>query len=250
MGAGVRRAAGISVGLLLSTALWTIVLATAPLDRSSLAIVLIAVSLWTVTVVSLTGMLVARARWARRLGLAVTAGQGGVALLTPPAVWWGAGLVVSAVVAVALGGPWLDGIIRGRPSASGPPARAVLIPLVLLGVPYLLGLTGANRVPALIVAATALIGAFWFIRTLPAALLLVRVLWPGLTLALAWPMGWPPGVTAAGVALAVGVMAWHPTVRNAVHPLVEQGSRVPIPPELAPREVLDAADIDDRGRTR
>lgn len=239
-----------SAGLLLTTAAWTVVLATATPERSGMGVVLIAVSLWIATVVSLTGMLVARARWARRLGLAVTAAQGGLALLIPPDVWWGTALILSALTAVSLGGPWLDGIIRGRPSASGPPTRAVLLPLVLIGVPYLLGYTGASGPAALTVAVTALVAAFWFIRTLPGAIAAVRFIWPGLALGLAFPMGWPTGVTAAAAGVAVAVLAWHSSVRNAVHPLIETGSRVSIPPELAPREILDAADIDESGRPR
>lgn len=245
-----RQVTVTSSGLLLTTAAWTVVLATATSERSELGTVLIALSLWAATVVSLTGMLVARARWARRLGLAVTAAQGALALLISPDVWWGLALVLSAVTAVSLGGPWLDGIIRGRPSASGPPTRAVLLPLVLIGVPYLLGYVDASGLEALVVAVTALLTAFWFIRTLPGALAAVRVVWPALTLALAATMGWQAGVTAAGAAVAVATLAWHSSVRNAVHPLIETGSRVAIPPELAPREILDAADIDDSGRPR
>lgn len=239
-----------SSGLLLTTAAWTVVLATATSERSELGIILVALSLWIATVVSITGMLVARARWARRLGLAVTAAQGALALLIPPGTWWGLALILSAVTAVSLGGPWLDGIIRGRPSASGPPTRAVLLPLVLIGVPYLLGYVDAAGLEALIVAVTALLAAYWFVRTLPGALAAVRVVWPALTLGLAVPMGGQAGITAAAAAVAVAALAWHSSVRNAVHPLIETGSRVAIPPELAPREILDAADIDDSGRPK
>lgn len=245
-----RYAAFAAGGLLAATGIWTVVLAAASSDRTDVAVILLSVSLWTHTVVALTGMLVARARWARRLAMAVAAAQGAVALLLPPGGWWGVGLVVSAVTAVSVGGPWLDGVIRGRPSAAGPPARAVLVPLFLVGVPFALGYGNADGALPLVVAGTALLAAFWFIRTLPGALWVVRVVWPGLAVALAWPMGWPVGVVAATAGLVVAVPAWHPSVRNAVHPLVESGSRVPIPPELAPREVLDAADLDEWGRPR
>lgn len=248
--AGMRRATFVAFVLLLSTAAWTVVLAISSSDLSDPATVLIAVSLWSATVTAVTGMLVARARWARRLGLAVTAAQGGVALVFAPGPWWGAALVVSAVTAVSVGGPWLDGIIRGRPSASGPPTRAVLVPLVLLGVPYLLGMAGGEGTAPLILAGSALVAAFWFIRVLPGALLVVRAVWPVLALALAWPMGWPTGAAAASAGLAVAFLSWHSSVRTAVRPLVETGSRLPIPPELAPRGILDAADLDESGRPR
>lgn len=245
-----RQLTLVSSGLLLTTAAWTVVLATSTVNRSGMGIVLLAVSLWIATVVALTGMLVARARWARRLGLGVTAAQGALALLIPLGAWWGVALILSALTAVSLGGPWLDGVIRGRPSASGPPTRAVLLPLILIGVPYLLGYSDAAGLEALIVAVAALVAAFWFIRILPGAVAAVRIIWPALALGLAFSMEWPAGVTTAAAAVAVATLAWHSSVRHAVHPLIETGSRVAIPPELAPPEILDAADVDDSGRPR
>ena len=122
----------------------------------------------------------------------------------------------------------------------------MLIALLLLGVPFAFGVTKGADTPALIVGLSALVTCFWFVRTLP-ALLAVRIVWP--LLAIGQPIRWAfrrrRGVFAG---IAVGTLAWHSSVRNSVHPLVESGSRVPIPPELAPREVLDAAEIDDRGR--
>ncbi|MFP3913885.1 MAG: hypothetical protein ACLFWM_03350, partial [Actinomycetota bacterium] len=155
-----------SVGLLLSASLWTVLLAADP-PRDDLAVILMSASLWATTVISLTGMLVARARWARRLGIVVTGGHGAVAILLTPGLWWGVGMILSAATALALSGPWLDGYIRGRPSAAGPPTRAVLVPLVLAGVPFALGWAGADNVPGAALAASAWVAAFWFIRTLP-----------------------------------------------------------------------------------
>lgn len=247
-GDGVRQTTFVATALLLSTAAWTVVLGAS--QHPEIAVILMAVPLWVASVVSVTGMLLARARWARRLGLAVTAAQAAAGVLSGPGVWWGIALVLSASTAVALGGPWLDGIIRGRPSAAGPPTRAVLLPLVLIGVPFFLGIAQGEGALEIVVGVAALASAFWFIRALPGALAVVRVLWPGLALAVAVPLGWPTGAVSAAAAIAVLGLAWHPTVRNAVHPLIESGSRVPIPPELAPREILDAADIDDTGRPR
>lgn len=247
-GDGMRRLTFVSVALILSTGLWTAQLAVGAGDHSGVAVVLIAVSLWAATVVSLTGMLVARARWARRFGLAVTAGHGVVAVITSPGILWGVALAASAITAVSVAGPWLDGIVRGRPSASGPPSRVVLIALFLLGVPFGLGATGAAELPALVVGLSALAACFWFVRALPGALFVVRIVWPLLAVGLAYPMGYAAAAVAVFAGIAVGTLAWHPTVRNSLHPLVESGSRVPIPPELAPRDVLDAAEIDDRGR--
>ncbi len=61
-------------------------------------------------------------------------------------------------------------------------------------------------------------------------------------------MGWPPGSLAAIAGVAVVIAAWHPAVKASYHPPVEAGTSFPIPPELAPGEILDAAEIDDSGR--
>lgn len=237
--------------LIAATGAWTLVLALDPLPaHGGVAVVLMATSLWTATVSAITGMLVVRGRWARRLALAVTAAHGVVALLPEPDGWWGAAAVLTCGAAIAVGAPWLNGFIRQRPAATGPPDRAVLLPLVLLAAAFAVGAAGGGSVAAAVVGFTALVVAFWFIRALPGALLVVRIGWPLLALVLAVPMGSPPGWVSAVSGLAVAGLAWHQTVRHSLHPLVEKGSRVPIPPELAPREVLDAADIDDRGRPR
>lgn len=238
----------ICTGLLAATGAWTAVMAAGLDAHSDVALVLMAISLWVATVVAVAGMLVARARWARRLGLAVTASHGVIALLVAPDLWWGVAAIMSAVIAVGIGGPWLDGLVRDRAAASGPPARAVLLPLVLIGVPFALGVSRGDGATAVIVGLSALGTAYWFIRTLPGALLSVRVLWPAVGLIGAVPLGWPAGVTAATAGVAVAALAWDSSVRNAVHPLVEQGTVVRIPPELAPKDVLDAAELDDRGR--
>ncbi|HEX2155247.1 MAG TPA: hypothetical protein VHL52_14880 [Acidimicrobiia bacterium] len=237
-------------GLVAATGAWTVVMALGFDDHPANATVSMAISLWTATVVSLTGLLVARARWARRYGISVTAGHGVVALLAPVDVGWVVAAVLSAATAVAIAGPWLDGTVRGRPAASGPPPRAVLIPLALIWVPFGVGAASGDGLPALVAGLLALITAYWFIRTLPGALVAVRIVWPLAAVGVAFVLGWAAGAVVALAGVAVAVLAWDDSVRNAVHPLIEKGSRISIPPELAPQEILDAADLDERGRPR
>lgn len=239
-----------STVLLLATAAWTLVLGRAETRFAGASVVLMAVSLWTATVASLTGMLVARSRWARRTGLGITVAHAALAVAVPAdPIWWVA-LGLSATAAMLLSGPWLTGVLRSRPHATGPPTRAVLVPLVLVGTPFAVGLAGGQGGAALAVGGLALLAAFWFIRTLPWALTVVRFVWPLAAVALAWPLGLPAGVVAAAAGVAVAVLAWNKSVTRAVIPLVERGSVVRIPPELAPGEVLDAARLDERGRPR
>jgi hypothetical protein len=46
------------------------------------------------------------------------------------------------------------------------------------------------------------------------------------------------------------VTAWGSSVKASYHPPREVGTTFPVPPELAPAEVLDAAEIDDTGKPR
>lgn len=245
-----RAIATASTLALAATTAWTVVLGRGLPDHGETAVILIGVSLWAATATAVVGLLISRGRWARRLAMSVVGAHGVVALIAPVDGWWAGAAVLSAGTAMAVGGPWLNGLIRQRPSASGPPPRAVLVPLALMGVPFAIGVANGEGVLALAVGLTALFSTFWFSRALPGALLVVRALWPVLALGLAWPLGMPAGVVAAILAIVVLALAWDPSVTTAVHPLVERGSVVRIPPELAPREILDAADLDDRGRPR
>lgn len=237
--------------LVFATASWSVAIGLAPPGSTGPGTVLIALSLWTATVTSTAGMLVARSRWAQRLGLVVTGAHALMAMLRPVDGWWVVALGLSAATAVALAGPWLEGEMRMRPSAAGPPARSVLVPLLLVGAPFSLGLAGGGDLPATIVGVGALATAFVFIRALPGALWGVRIIWPALALGLAYSMGpWPATLLAAGAGVSVAVLAWHPSVARSIRPLIRRGSVVPIPPELTPKDVLDATGIDDMGRRR
>lgn len=239
-----------SVLLIASTGAWTVVMALDPAPRPAVAVIGIAVSVWTATVASIAGMVVSRSRWARRTALAVTAGQAVLAVIWPVGNWWAAAAVASVGTALAVGGPWLNGIVRSLPAASGPPYRAVLIPLFLIAVPFFLGVAGSPEMLAPVAWLGALLTAFWFIRVLPGALGVVRVAWPALALSLAWPLGLPTGAVLAACGVILAALSWHGSVTTAVRPLVRRGSIVPIPPELVPKDVLDAAHLDERGRPR
>lgn len=236
--------------LLASTGAWTVVLARGLHAHPPTAVVLMAASLWVVTLASIAGMLISRSHWARRLGLALTFGHAAIALIAPvdPGWWVGGALTMAAAVSVA--GPWLNGYVRALPAAAGPPARAVVVPILLVGTPFAVGLAGGDGIAAALVGGVALGAAFWFIRALPAALMVVRVVWPLTGLVGGAFMGWPRGMVAAAMGLAVAIVAWDSSVTRAVVPLVERGSVVPIPPELTPKEILDAANLDDKGRRR
>jgi hypothetical protein len=128
----------------------------------------------------------------------------------------------------------------------------VLAPLILLVTPALLGLAGnqASPVPLLIVGLSAPVAAFLYSRVLPGGLIAIRILWPLLAVASSPFLGWWAGVLAVAIAGTVAFLAWDDSVKAAYHPPREVGSTFPIPPELAPREIRDAAGIDEKGRPK
>jgi hypothetical protein len=69
-----------------------------------------------------------------------------------------------------------------------------------------------------------------------------------LALGLAPFLGLLPGVAAVLVAVIVAAFSWRPEVKASYHPPREVGSTFPIPPEMTPPDVLDAAHVDDKGR--
>jgi hypothetical protein len=102
----------------------------------------------------------------------------------------------------------------------------------------------------MIVGLSAPIAALWYARVLPGGLFAVRALWPASAIGLSVTMGPAAGAVALVSGVVVAVLAWHSSVKHAFHPPREVGTSFPIPPELAPREVLDTAKLDERGRPR
>ncbi len=216
------------------------------------AATLLAVDLVVLAAVSLVGMLVAGSRWARRLGVVLAAATIGLAVAFPIDTAWILGLVASAGALGGLVGTGMKGIVRERPAAAGPPNEAVLLPLVLLSVPALVGvvrpagLHGADWA----VAGVSLLAAAVYVKAWRGALPLVRVVAPGTIILGGLSGGMPAGLGLAAAGIVVARLAWTIAARVAVRPLVETGSRVPVPAELAPHDILEAAGLDERGRRR
>jgi hypothetical protein len=173
-----------------------------------------------------------------------------IAVARPVDVMWVIALSATTVAAIAQLTPPLRGAVRRLPAASGVPARAVLVPLLLIGFPFPLGLAAWDSPsPAtMVVGLSAPVAALWFARVFPGGLFAVRIVWPVLAVGLAFAQWLSPAIVSFCGGAAVVALAWHPSVSIAFHPPRERGTVYPIPPELAPREVLDSADLDERGR--
>ncbi len=213
------------------------------------SVLLIGIGLLAMATVSTTGLVVLGARWAMRLAWLVLAACAGIAAARPiDPVWW------VALVVTVLAGAGLFTIqdrTRKLPSATGPPVRAVILPLVLLYSPLILGLTSSGAPWAVTtVAAAAMAGAFLYARVVWGGLAFARIGFPVVALAATPFLEAPALIASLGIALVVAVLAWHPSVKAAFHPPRTPGSTFPIPPELAPGDILDAAGIDQRGRRK
>ncbi len=237
-----------STPLIAATA-WIVALIVDPGGFEPASVLLIGLGLLAMATVAVVGMVLSGGRWARRLALFAIVAMVLVATIRPIDPIW---FVAVALTAVSLASMFLPGVtdrLRKLPSSSGPPPRSVLTPTVLLTVPFAVGFTAVDGEPwaMIVVGVTALVASFLYARVVPGGLLAVRIVWPAIALGLAPLLGFVGGAVSALLGLVVAGLSWHPSVKVAFHPPTEAGSTYPIPPELTPKEVLDAAQIDERG---
>jgi len=246
------RSSLLTASTLLAALVWTIALVVDGGPFRVAPTVLVGVGILATATVATVGMIVVGGRWAHRLGLASMTITVVLAIVRDIDMMWIAGTIVTAIAFMALLSPTVTARIRKLPSASGPPPLAVAPPILLLILPALLGLVGNAATPwaLLVVGLTAPNAAFLYSRVLPGGLVGIRLVWPLMTLALTPLLGWIPAVLAGATAIAVVITAWNRAVKASYHPPREQGTTYRIPPELAPHEVLDAAEIDERGHRR
>jgi hypothetical protein len=199
--------------------------------------VVIAAGLMISTVVAVTAMLLEHSRLGYALAVTVLTHIVVTLALTPISpVWW---LVVALMTGTAflLADPGLGGWIRRRTSAAPVPAEAVALSMILLLLPATTALVttrASNWLAPLAIADFVLLLAF--VRRWPFAMAAIRF-GPAVLAGGAFVLP-PPGrwLWLAGQVAAL-VLAWTQSVRLAVRPLIERGSKVLIPPELAPEEI-------------
>ena len=229
---------------------WVVALLVDSGEYESSAVFLMAFGLLLMSTVAVVGVVVTGGRWAHRLGLVAVGSTFVLALIRDIDLAWLVGISVSTVATALMFSPTVVSAVRKLPAATGPSSQAVSIPLLLIGSPFLLGVTGYDTLSnnaLLAVGIGAPVFAFAYTRVLPGGLWGIRLFWPALAIAV-WPLiGLPVGLISAILGVVVAVLAWHPSVKAAFHPPREVGSTFPIPPELAPQEILDAANLDDRG---
>lgn len=198
------------------------------------------------TAVGLVGLFLARGRWARRF-LWVPLAVESIMFVLFDAGW--IPLAFTALAAVALGLPLLDGWVRQLRKAGAPPNTAVLLPLALLSSPALFGLLREPGIWDWVFCAISVVASWSYGRAHVATLWALRIIYPvvGLVMALS-VTGWPSLALAAFV-VACSALAWSPGTLRAVRPL--EARRVdarPVFAEMAPPGVMEEIGRDRHGR--
>jgi hypothetical protein len=172
-----------------------------------------------------------------------------VATLVPLNAWTVAGLSASSAALILMLSPTRDRLVRKLPSASGPPPRSVIVTMAALALPLALGLIPSSPNSwVLVMAACGPISAFLYSRTIPGGLASMRFGLMAVALPASALMPLPHSVTVLAICVSITAIAWSADVAVAFRPLIEKGSTYAIPPELAPKEILDGAGIDEKGR--
>lgn len=238
-----------AAALFASAVIWAGVATTSPVYARSSGFVLAAGAIVTVGV-ALVGMVAGAARWALRLGIGTAIMFIGLGVRFDLGLWTLVAMAAAGIALIGLVGNAFSPLIRKRPPVDGPPANAVLLSLLLLLGPVLWAFLSASGLSAgaAIGVATSWTALAVYTKALPGALWVVRLVVPMVLILGATSSPLWTALPMVMCALSVLALAWTADVRLAVQPLAAPGSTVPIPAELAPRDILDAAGIDDRGR--
>lgn len=191
--------------------------------------------------VAVVAIVVENSRLGYALAVATLAIEIVVTIRRPIDPWWWVLVVLMAGVAVLLSDPGLGGWVRGRASSAPVPILALVLAVLLLTAPALTALPNSGDHPGTLVALTV---AAWglllaYVRRFPAALAVLRIGTLGL-LAGASALSSPGRWVWLCLMLAAAILSWTASVRLAVRPLIEKGTRLMIPPELAPEEIRRA----------
>ncbi len=213
------------------------------------SVLLVGLGWLLLSTVATVGLVLVGGRWALRTLIVVLGTTLWVGTVIPLSSWNMAGLGATALGLILLLSPRQHRLIRKLPSASGPPARSVIVTLGALGLPLALGLVPADaNAWVIVMAACGPLTALLYSRTIPGGLAAIRFGLIAASLALAALMPLPHAIAAVVLSAAITAIAWSSDVAVAFRPLIEKGTSYAIPPELAPKEILDRAGIDEKGQ--
>lgn len=222
-----------------------------PLSESAAA--LLAADLLLVATVVAVGVVWSRGRWTRRMAALLVVVGAAIGVPQKADGWWIGAVAATGLAVLAVAGPWLGRWLRKSPRSDGPPSRSVALLLGLLLLPGLVAATapGGVALAGWLLAGFAAPAAWLYARARTPALWAIRALLPLLGLAAAVTLGWAGGLVLGTGVVTLTALAWsREALAAAMPPVTAQAGVVPIPPELTPTEVLEAAGLDDRGRRR
>lgn len=227
-----------AAGALLATSLVTNgLLVVSPGPWHTTTVIVLAASLVIWAAVAVVTILLENSRLGYFLGLFVLGICAVIAGLLPISTLWWIAAVILAIAAFLLSDPTLAGWVRQRTSAAPVPARAVLLALVLLTIPGLSALAMAGEPgPLPFLAGIDLVLLLAYVRRPAYSLAAVRLA-PLLLVIAGWWLPSPGRWVWIAGQLGAFALAWTKEVRLAVRPLIERGTSVMIPPELAPEEI-------------
>ena len=232
---------------------WALVLAFGSGPFVVSAAVLLATDLLILGTVVAVGVVLSRGRWTRRSAFGLLGGQAVLGVFFEVDGWWIAAVLLTVISIGAVAGPWLNGWLRKLPGVDGPSSRVVSLNLGLIALPALVAVCAPGDIPVggWLLSGFGLGAAWAYSQAWLPALWAVRIGLPVLGVVAAAPLAWP-GALALGLGVVVlTALAWAPDVHQAFFPgTATPVHLIPIPPELAPPEVLDAAGLDDGGRPR
>ncbi|HSF85055.1 MAG TPA: hypothetical protein VLG28_05240 [Acidimicrobiia bacterium] len=205
-----------------ATAAVHLAVAPDPFAPSSAAVIALGAVLGTI--ITVVGLVLVRGRWARQLGMVLAGGLIAVAAVADDFDAWAVLTVLLGLASLGvLAGRWLDGWIRGRPSATGPPPQSVLLLLGLLGLVPLVGLASPSGLETAhgMLGAGGILLAWGFGQAQVWALWAMRLVLPVLVIfaALATPIAGAVALLAYGAALTW--LSWTEEVRLSVQPLLD-----------------------------
>lgn len=234
---------------MLAVLIWLVAIMLDPGPYHPNSVLLTGLGWLLLSTVATVGLVLVGGRWALRTLIVVLGTTLWVGTVIPLSTWSMAGLGATALGLILMLSPRQHRLVRKLPSAGGPPARSVIVTLGALGLPLALGLVPADANSWVIVmAACGPLAALIYSRTIPGGLAAMRFGLITASLALAALMPVPHAITAVLVSAAITALAWSSDVAVAFRPLIEKGTSYAIPPELAPKEILDRAGIDEKGQ--
>jgi hypothetical protein len=241
-------------GLIAASVFWLVRLSRGTEDLAAGPAVLLGVDLVLLSLVAATGLLIARSAWARAMGALIALAP--LLLLSTesdrdPLIWVASGL--SLLTLAMLLSPGVARWVSIGHEGPGPPRPAVVLLIGLLLSPAVSAAASPSgtTIPLWLLAAAGPLAAIGYSRASVGALWVIRVATTPLCLAAALSSSLAGGLLVVGYGLVITTLSWQGSVLLATEPLTplpSPGYR--IPPEMAPAEVLKAADLDESGRRR